>query len=71
MKQHAHAQSSHPKNITKQPPISIETRLTQLSSINNKIFDEAAKYLNKYGYEHKLKHNPPNQTDELNNKPVT
>ena len=25
--------------------------------------------LNKCGYEHKLQHNPPNPTDQLNNKP--
>ena len=68
---YVHAKSNHPKNITKQLPISIETRLSQLSS-NNEIFDEAAKYyqdvLNKCGYEHKLKYHPPNPTDELNNK---
>ena len=49
---YAHAKSNHPANILKQLPISIETRLSNLSS-NSEIFHEASKHyqniLNQYG----------------------
>ena len=52
-----HAKSNHPANILKQLPISIETRLSNLSS-NSEIFHEASKHyqntLNQSGYDSKL-----------------
>ena len=48
-----HAKSNHPANILKQPPISIETRLSSLPS-NPEIFHKASKhyenFLNQSGY---------------------
>ena len=40
---HIHAKSNHPANILKQLPISIESRLSNLSS-NSEIFHEASKH---------------------------
>ena len=52
------AKSNHPPNIVKQLPISIETRLRNLSS-SKEIFEEAATHyqeaLTKCGFNHKLK----------------
>ena len=52
-----HKRSNHPPNIIKQIPLSIDKRLSNLSS-NKEIFDEAAEYyekvLNKCAYKHKL-----------------
>lgn len=52
-----HTKSNHPKNILKQLPLSVESRLSNLSSIKE-IFDENAKYyqeiLNKCEYNHTL-----------------
>ena len=52
-----HAQSNHPANILKQLPISVETRLSNLSS-NSEIFHEASKHyqniLSQSGYDYKL-----------------
>ena len=52
-----HAKSNHPANILKQLPISIETKLSNLSS-NSDIFHEASKcyhnILNQSGYDYKL-----------------
>ena len=53
-----HKKSNHPPNIIKQIPLSIEKRLSKLSS-NKEIFDEAAKY-----YENHLTRN---QNESLNN----
>ena len=54
-----HAKSNHPTNILKQLPISIETRLSNLSS-NSEIFNEASKHyqqvLNQSGYEYELQY---------------
>ena len=54
-----HAKSNHPKNILKQLPISIEKRLSNLSS-NSEIFNEASKHyqtiLNQSGYNYKLQY---------------
>ena len=52
-----HAKSNHPANIRKQPPISVKTRLSNLSR-NSEIFHEASKYyqntLNQSGCDYKL-----------------
>ena len=52
-----HKESNHPPSITKQLPISIETRLSKLSS-NEKVFDESVSIyqeaLDKSGYKYKL-----------------
>ena len=52
-----HKESNHPPSITKQLPISIETRLSKLSS-NEKVFNESVSIyqeaLDKSGYNHKL-----------------
>ena len=52
-----HKESNHPPSITKQLPISIETRLSKLSS-NGKVFNESVyiyqEALDKSGYKHKL-----------------
>ena len=52
-----HKESNHPPSITKQLPISIETRLSKLSS-NGKVFNESVyiyqEALDKSGYNHQL-----------------
>ena len=52
-----HKESNHPPSITKQLPISIETRLSKLSS-NEKVYNESVSIyqeaLDKSGYNHKL-----------------
>ena len=52
-----HKESNHPTSITKQLPISIETRLSKLSS-NEKVFNESVpiyqEALDKSGYKHQL-----------------
>ena len=52
-----HKESNHPPSITKQLPISIETRLSKLSS-NEKVFNESVpiyqEALDKSGYKHQL-----------------
>ena len=57
MTKQIHKKSNHPENITKQIPLSIEKRVSDLSS-NKEIFDEAAKYyeqaLQNCGYDQKL-----------------
>ena len=54
-----HAKSNHPANILKQLPISVETRLSNLSS-NSEIFHKASKHyqniLNQSGYDYKLQY---------------
>ena len=66
-----HAKSNHPANILKQLPISIETRLSNLSS-NPEIFHEASTYyqniLNQSGYDYKLQYQPPNNENENRSK---
>ena len=60
---YTHVKSNHPANIVKQLPISIETRLSNLSS-NFQIFHEASKHyqniLNQSRYDYKLQYKPPN-----------
>ena len=64
---YVHTKSNHPANILKQLPISIETRLSNLSS-NSEIFDEASNHyqniLNQSGYDYKLQYKPPNNGNE-------
>ena len=66
-----HAKSNHPANILKQLPISIETRLSNLSS-NSEIFHEASKHyqniLSQSGYDYKLQYKPPNNENENKSK---
>ena len=66
-----HAKSNHPANILKQLPISIETRLSNLSS-NPEIFHETSKHyqniLNQSGYDYKLQYKPPNNENENRSK---
>ena len=66
-----HAKSNHPANILKQLPMSIETRLPNLSS-NSEIFHEASKHyqniLNQSGYSNKLQYKPPNSENENTSK---
>ena len=56
-----HSSSDHPPNIIKQIPISIEKRLSTLSS-SKQIFDESKKHyqeaLNRCGYTHTLNYTP-------------
>jgi hypothetical protein len=63
------ANSNHPPNIIKQLPISIETRLKNLSS-SKEIFDNAAPHyqeaLNKCGYRHILKFETGEGTNQAN-----
>ena len=62
-----HTIYNHPANILKQLPISVETRLSNLSS-NSEIFHKASKnyqnILNQYGYDYKLQCKPPNNENE-------
>ena len=66
-----HAKSNHPANILKQLPISIETRLSNLSS-NPEIYHEASKHyqniLNQSGYDYKLQYKPPNNDHKSKSK---
>ena len=66
-----HAESDHPPNIIKQLPLSIEARLSSLSS-SKRMFDEAKgsyqEALNKNGYKHILKYNPPKQNRNKRNR---
>ena len=62
-----HAKSNRPANILKQLPKSIETRLSNLSSIS-KIFHEASKHyqsiLNQSWYNCKLQYKSPNNENK-------
>ena len=64
---YSHAKSSHPANILKQLLVSIETRISNLSS-NPEIFHEASKHyeniLKQSWYDCKLQHKPPNNENE-------
>ena len=65
------AKSNHPPNITKQLPISIESRLRALSS-NEKLFQEAAveyqNALHKCGYNYKLSYKAPVNVNTKSNE---
>ena len=66
-----HRESNHPPSIIKQLPISVESRLSKLSSDEN-VFVQAAsiyhKALKRAGYNHKLNYNNNNNN---NNNPRT
>ena len=66
-----HAKSNHPANILKQPPISVETRSSNLSR-NSEIFHETSKYyqniLNQSGYDYKLECKSTNNENENRSK---
>ena len=57
-----HSESDHPPNILRQIPISVENRLSSLSS-SEEIFNQSKGYyqdaLTRSGYSHELKYNPP------------
>ena len=59
---YVHKNSNHPPGIKKNIPLSVENRLSKISSDEN-VFSEAAtpyqKALNDSGYDHVLKFNPP------------
>ena len=65
------AKSNHPPNIIKQLPISVESRLRELSS-SKEIFEEAAvqyqEALNKCGYSYKLSYETPVNENKITNK---
>ena len=67
---YVHAESNHPPNITKQIPISIQTRLSNLSS-DEKIFHKATPYyeeaLKRSGYNHEFKYKP-NKNQQRNKR---
>ena len=66
-----HAESDHPPSIIKQLPISIEARLSELSS-SKKMFDEVKGHyqdvLIKNGYKHILKYKPPSPVANRRNR---
>ena len=72
---YVHKESNHPPSILKQLPLSIESRLSRLSS-SESIFKESThvyqEALNKSGYTHKLSYKPPvenkNTEEKLNRK---
>ena len=66
-----HAESDHPPNIIKQLPLSVEARLSTLSS-SKKMFDEVKgqyqEALTKNGYKHQLRYNPPAKAANRNSR---
>ena len=65
-----HRESNHPPTIIKQLPLSVESRLSKLSSDEN-IFIQAAsvyqKVLKRAGYNHKSKYNKSDKCNSNNN----
>ena len=65
---YVHCKSNHPKNVKENIPLSVQKRLSKISS-NGDIFDQACptyqKALDDAGYEHPLKFNP---TDNIARK---
>ena len=65
------AESDHPPNIHKQLPLSVEARLSSLSS-SKQMFDEAKReyqvVLTKNSYKHDLRYNPQKTADKGNKK---
>ena len=61
-----HVESDHPPNIIKQLPISIERRLSTISS-SEEVFEQSKEHyqeaLRKSGHNHDLKYNPPRELD--------
>ena len=68
---YVHTKSNHPANIPKQLPMSIETRLSNLSR-NPETFHETSKHyqniLNQSWYDYKLQYKPPKNENENKNK---
>ena len=69
---YVHAHSNHPPNIIKQIPLSIQTRLSNLSS-DQDIFNQSTHYyaeaLKRSGYNHEFKYTPkPTNTTTRNRK---
>ena len=66
---YTNTESNHPASIIKQPPISIESQLSSLSSSGEIFSDSVTPYqetLNKLGGKHKLKYQA--SINETNNK---
>ena len=67
---YVNAKSNHPPNITKNIPLAVNKRLSEISS-NEEIFDKAAPTyqdaLDKSGYKFKLKYEPSQETRKQNN----
>ena len=67
---YVHIESNHPPNITKQIPISIQTRLSNLSSDEN-IFSQATPYykeaIERSGYKHDFQYTP-NRNQQRNKR---
>ena len=67
---YVHVKSNHPPSIIKQIPLSIEKRISNLSS-SEAIFDSAAPYyqeaLKRSGYNHSLKYKPSTQLNSTKN----
>ena len=68
---YVHKQSNHPKNILANIPLSVNRRLSCISS-NEAIFNEAIppyqEALNKSGYQHQLKFDPPGNKNTKKNR---
>ena len=66
-----HSQNNHPPGIKKNIPLSVEKRLSKISS-NADVFKEACQpyqeALSKAGYDHTLKFNPPEASQSRNRK---
>ena len=66
MRHYIQAKSNHPETILKQLPLSIETRLSNLSS-NPEIFHETSKHyqniLNQSWYDYKPQYKPNNENE--------
>ena len=63
--------SNHPPNVIKQIPLSIQNRLSNLSS-NEEIFKQATPYytaaLQRSGYDHKFEYKPNTRNQRRNNR---
>ena len=65
-----HRESNHPPSITKQLPLSVESRLSKLSSDENVFIQAASVYekaLKRAGYNHKLSYNSSDKYNSNNN----
>ena len=65
-----HRESNHPPTIIKQLPLSVESRLSKLSSDENVFIQAASVYqeaLKRAGYKHKLKYKNSNKYNSNNN----
>ena len=68
---YVHVHSNHPPNVIKQIPISIQNRLSNLSS-NEEIFNQATPYyaaaLQRSGYDHKFQYTPTTRNQRPKNR---